>query len=396
MIITSNNLVKRDSKDKIRLVKLFLNEHVTDDQSVFYSITGRTGIFQGKMVPRPLVTIDQGKVKRTVLEQAKLQYNSLLSSYKDKGYKDVVDLNILDLNDIKEVESKVPKEVVDQNGSKKPMLALSYEKVNSSLLEQTWFSSKKLDGVRAFLFMKDGIIQTASRGGQDYNIAAYYIIHDPFVEYIFKNNPNYILDGELYIHGKPLSYISGLCRLKTLDEKHRELTFQCYDIVREDLPFKQRLNILHSIEHSRSVDSLLEIVYHTEVKGKKDIMDLHDRYVELGYEGAVLRDPETCYKCGARDKRMLKIKIFEDSEFQIVGITNGLREEDFVFNLVTKEGYPFEAKPIGDRAMKKWYRNNIDQLIGQMATVKYFGYTTTERPVPNLPVLKSIRTQIDM
>lgn len=34
--------------------------------------------------------------------------------------------------------------------------------------------------------MKDGIIQTSSRGGQDYNIAAHYIIHDPFVEYVLK------------------------------------------------------------------------------------------------------------------------------------------------------------------------------------------------------------------
>jgi DNA ligase-1 len=201
--------------------------------------------------------------------------------------------------------------------------------------------------------MKDGIIQTSSRGGQDYNIAAHYIIHDPFVEYVLKNNPNYILDGELYIHGKPLSYISGLCRLETLDDRHKDLTFQCYDIVREDLPFNQRLNILHSIEHNRPIDSKLEIVFHSEVQGKDNIIALHNRYVDLGYEGLVIRDPEQTYKCGARDKRMLKIKMFQDGEFKIVGITDGLREEDFVFNMETKEGYPFEAKPMGDRALKK-------------------------------------------
>ena len=64
-------------------------------------------------------------------------------------------------------------------------------------------------------------------------------------------------------------------------------------------------------------------------------------------------DPNEKYKCGARDKRMLKVKMFQDDEFEITGMTDGLREEDFVFNMKTKDGYPFEAKPMGDRALKK-------------------------------------------
>lgn len=31
-----------------------------------------------------------------------------------------------------------------------------------------------------------------------------------------------------------------------------------------------------------------------------------------------------------------------------------------------------------------------------MATVKYFGYTNTSKPVPNLPVLKCLRDKFDM
>lgn len=396
MIIKSNNLFRRDNKGKIRHVELFLNEYTAVDGIVFYSITGSTGLYQGKMIPRPLVTIDTGKVKRTVFEQAILQYNSLVTSYLDKGYKDAIDLEIINCSDQNEVESKVPKQNTDANGNLKPMLALSYEKIDSELLNKKWLGSKKLDGVRSLLFMKDGVIHTSSRGGKDYDIAAHYIIHDPFVEYIFKNNPNYILDGELYIYDKPLSYISGLCRLETLDDRHKDLTFQCYDIVREDLPFNQRLNILHSIEHNRPINSKLEIVFHSEVQGKDNIIALHNRYVDLGYEGLVIRDPKQTYKCGARDKRMLKVKMFQDDEFKIVGITDGLREEDFVFNMETKEGYPFEAKPIGDRTLKKWYRDNINQIIGKMATVKYFGYTATDKPVPNLPIFKSLRDKIDM
>ena len=93
---------------------------------------------------------------------------------------------------------------------------------------------------------------------------------------------------------------------------------------------------------------------------------------------------------------MLKVKMFQDAEFEITGMTEGLREEDFVFKLKTKEGYTFEAKPMGDRALKQWYRENINNIIGKFATVKYFGYTTTDKPVPNLPVMKALRDEIDM
>lgn len=396
----TNYFFKRDNNNKIRVVQLNLNEH-TDIQSneKFYSITGETGVLNGKMVKRPLVTIEQGKVKRTVKEQAELQYNSLCNSYLDKGYKSQEELKIKDITDESEVDLKVPKQTTDAKGNLKPMLALSIDslpKSKQNILNNKWLASKKIDGVRALLFMKDGIIQTSSRGGQNYNTAAHYIINDPFVITLFKLYPDYILDGELYIHGKPLSYISGLCRLETLDEKHKELTFQCYDIVREDLPFIQRLNLLHNIELNRTIDSKLEIVVHKEVCGKDQMVKLHNQYVSEGYEGLVIRDPNEKYKCGARDKRMLKVKMFQDDEFEITGMTDGLREEDFVFNMKTKDGYPFEAKPMGDRALKKWYRENIDKLIGQMGTVKYFGYTATENAVPNLPVFKSLRDKTDL
>lgn len=125
MIIKNHNLFKRDNKGKIRHVQIYLNEHVTVDKDIFYSITGKTGIYNGAMTPRPLVTIDQGKVKRTIKEQAELQYNSLLSSYLDKGYKTSDEIEIIDCGNKDEVENKVPKCNTDQHGNLKPMLALS-------------------------------------------------------------------------------------------------------------------------------------------------------------------------------------------------------------------------------------------------------------------------------
>lgn len=125
-------------------------------------------------------------------------------------------------------------------------------------------------------------------------------------------------------------------------------------------------------------------------------MNKHNEWVSEGFEGLVLRDPKALYKCGARDKRMCKVKVFQDDEFEIIDIVDGLRDEDMCFLMKTKEGYEFKAKPVGDRELKQWYRDNIENIKGKMGTVKFFGYTTTKEPVPNLPVFKSLRNNIDL
>jgi ATP-dependent DNA ligase len=82
-------------------------------------------------------------------------------------------------------------------------------------------------------------------------------------------------------------------------------------------------------------------------------MKLHDDYVKQGYEGLVIRDPNAYYQFGGRNRNMLKVKQFQDGEFKVIGYSEGFRDEDFVFKLVTNDGVEFEAKPIGDRKLKE-------------------------------------------
>lgn len=358
--------------------------------SLFYKITRKSGLVGGKLTDQPELIIKEGKVKRTVKQQAELQYNSLIKKQLDKGYKNSSDFTDFQLT--QEYLAKVmPDNPTDQSGVNKPMLCKVFD-FDDVKNDKNWYISKKLDGNRAFLYYKDGEVKTSSRGGQNYDIAAKYIREDPFIISIFQNNPNLILDGEIYRHGWPLNKISGLCRLEKTCELHKELSFYCYDIANEDMPFKARLALLKGF--SDKSDKLF-IVDHTLVK-KAEIMQYHDTFINEGFEGAVVRDPEAKYKFGARDRRMQKIKIFSDGEFLIKGIVEGLRDEDMCFLMETKEGYEFKAKPVGERSLKDYYRANIDRIKGLYGTVKYFGYTNTDKPVPNLPVFKCVRTKEDM
>ena len=78
----SNILLTRDSKGKIRQINISCNK-----SGSVYEISRKSGIIGGKFVDHPKIIIDKGKVKRTLEQQAELEYNSNIKSYLDKGYK---------------------------------------------------------------------------------------------------------------------------------------------------------------------------------------------------------------------------------------------------------------------------------------------------------------------
>ncbi len=147
------------------------------------------------------------------------------------------------------------------------------------------------------------------------------------------------------------------------------------------------------VKRGWSADELrIQVVPHALVTGdnKKDqIMELHNQYVAEGWEGCVARDVSKPYKYGGRGQEMVKFKMYQDAEFEITGISEGLREEDMCFTLITEDGIEFKAKPMGSRELKQQYREDLDKLIGKMATVKFF-YLSDEG-TPLQPVLKAIR-----
>jgi len=387
MISLNDTAITRDAKSKIRVIRISCS---WSEELHAYIIERSSGLLDGKQVAAPIITIDRGKVKRTIDQQAELQYNSELKKYLDKGYKNIKDLGIDNLT-LDTAEEALPETNTDQNGALKPQLCKVLDKTNGKLTEKQWLGSYKHDGVRMLLFMRDGEVHTSSRGGQDYDIPATYIRQDPYVIKLFKENEGLILDGELYRHGWNLQTLSGLSRREELIEEHKELVFHCYDIVDTQTPFKFRAVRLGQFDKNRPSDSRIVFVEHRPVKGLDQIMQMHNEAVENGYEGLVIRDPEKEYKCGARDNRMLKVKEFTDSEFKILGLVEGLRDEDMCFLMETEDGTQFKAKPIGDRAQKQWYREHLDEIIGKMGTVKYFGMTNSEHPVPNLPSFRAVR-----
>lgn len=394
-------LVTKDNKGKTRVVEI---SYEWDDAQHGFVIRRKTYQYGGKVTVQPEIWIYKGKVKRTVSEQARLEYNSHLKKYTDKGYKLLP--SSIKINNAVAVEAFVEEHlgngVTDSNGFKKHMLAKQADKVATSVFDKIkyWYGSRKIDGVRCSFYWKDGEVRTASRGGGDYDASTSFMRHNPKLIQFFEEHPDIVLDGELYKHGKSLQQISGAARLEKDTAGMDWLEYYIYDVMDSTKTFEERLDILHDITDELNLgfnperewddgELKFQIVPQETVVGWANIQKLHDKYVGEGFEGIVIRDPSKVYNFGGRTNAMIKVKMYKDAEFEIVGYSEGLRPEDMVFVCKTKEGKEFEAKPIGPRELKWEYLDRMDEIIGKMATVKYF-YLSDEG-CPLQPVLKCIR-----
>ena len=393
MVIKKEYLVVLNSRNRVQQTLLQLNQNPFTKA---YTIDRTNNQWGGKEIQQPTLTITYGKAGRTAAEQAMLQYNSLLKNYLDKGYVKASVLSKKEYSDLTEqeiIDALGGGFVSDQKGVPKPMLAKSADKCAAGIWEKEWQASRKLDGTRCLIYYKNNLVQTASRGGSDYNAATKHIRENPILQTLFKQNPDLILDGELYKHGSdwPLQRISGLTRLKEWTEECGQLEYWVYDYISEQ-PFKERLEVLNELRTLFPEDSPIKICEHVSVSNYTDAKALHDKWVAEGFEGLCARNPEREYGVNKRSSLyLIKLKNFTDAEFLITGIKEGLREEDMCFVLQTADGKEFSAKPVGTAEQRKYYLTHPDEFIGKMGTCKYFYYS--QDGVPQLPVFKCVREE---
>ena len=99
------------------------------------------------------------------------------------------------------------------------------------------------------------------------------------------------------------------------------------------------------------------------------------------------------YKLGHRSYDLLKVKDFQDAEFEIIGGYENKGGQTGQCTLVCKtaDGTEFGVKPEGTSEQRKWYWKNLDSIIGKKLTVRFFSWTTSKYPVPRFPIGVGIR-----
>lgn len=189
-----------------------------------------------------------------------------------------------------------------------------------SILKYPLFASPKLDGIRAVVL--DGTLVSRK------------LLHIPN-KHIFQqlSRPAFDgLDGELIV-GSPTADDVYLVTNSAVMSYQGEPEFTYYVFDAHDRPecFSNRLAYLREHierwgdERSRSAGKKFKIVVHEHrhINDEAELLAYEAEQIALGYEGLILRSSMGLYKHGrstAREQYMLKVKRFEDSEAEVIGI----------------------------------------------------------------------------
>lgn len=235
-----------------------------------------------------------------------------------------------------------------------PMLLQWLNSSESSKLTDSDFKSgisvqRKYDGVRYVTFYNDSISKVIqySRTGSEYYPAEYI---NKELQQLFNNLPEFkigeygitgqeelniykkskpYLDGELYIHGKSLNYISGQARKES--DKDENLHYYVFDIFwphaiqnNIDMVSKYRQKYLKDIFKKQYT-----FIHKVETYKVKNIEELNlyaEKFVKEGYEGVVARKDNKGYKYSFNNyhsSNVLKIKPVYSEEFKVIDFTQG-------------------------------------------------------------------------
>lgn len=392
-------LLGKASTGKFRFVIVESDEewHEPEHGYIIQRSYGQVG---GKTTLSPTIIVNKTKQKRTWKEQLVLQYNSEVKKFKDKGYVEVDkhpnEYSSEELNDI------FGEVITNQYGVIKPMLAKQESKLtNRKILNEEWLCSRKLDGVRCLMYWNGEEILTASRGGETYQYSTIHIRTNPELIEFFREYPSIILDGELYRHRKTLQQISGAARM----EKNaydcdwlQYWVYDCYNKINPSITAEERVDFLYdnfpfpvyhtNDENSEEFDNInfenesILLLNQITISGENNIWKLHNQYVQEGFEGCVIRNPNKPYKPNGRTNDMLKFKNYKSEDFKVIGYELGLRgSEDMTFICELDDERTFKAMPCGDRATKEEYvRNFEDKYKGHLAEITYFNLSNDGIP----------------
>ena len=340
-----------------------------DEKTGIAEIVTQHGVHGGELqIAR--VKVKQGKNQgranaTTVLEQAHAEAESKWKKQRDKGY-------------LKHGEQPRP--------IPRPMLALEYKQfpvVNSWVYVQP-----KLDGVRALAKHGDSGVELFSRQGKVFEHLD-HIVSD--LNSIRKKYKDLILDGELYVHG--VGFQNIISWVKRKQENTLKIQYHVYDIYSDQIDSEygiERQNMLRELFNSHDFRHLRLVVTET-AKTESGVARLAKKYVNEGYEGAMVRVPDTAYTPDKRSKNLLKFKNFISEEFEIIDVKDGVGKEEkkAVFVCKTKDDKQFQCRPRGNDELRTEYFVNREKLVGQMLTVRFFEWT--EDGVPRFPVGVAIR-----
>lgn len=392
MSLIGHTLYKLDSKGKLR------EWTITVDQYSNYSdMVITAGLCDGKKVVNT-VAISEGKNlgrsnETTPHTQALLEAEAKIELQLRSGY----------VTDPSEA-----KQAILGSGLPAPMLAQKYhptgDQAGSKTLDKMKLRGKlihvqpKYDGNRCLIVCNDATdVAMYTRKGDLFPVQLDHIIDD-VIERLLGIEVSYpfILDGELFSSTMSFNETNGLLkRFKTINApKLLEIKYHLYDCVSPSF-YPERYEIIQFFW----TDNIRVVPSYPIPATDDGIKEKLEEFLAEGHEGLMIRRLDTPYE-HKRSWGLVKVKLFEDEEFTLVGLEEDARG-GFIGAFVMELPSPvtdrdgnvlttFKAGVSGltqEEGAEIW--NNPTKYLGRSATVEFFG--RSEYSVPRFGKLKSFR-----
>lgn len=197
----------------------------------------------------------------------------------------------------------------------KPQLADNYYPDNLVL---PTFAQPKIDGVRG-LNLDGNLVGRSLKAFKNKALTAKL------------SQPKYQgLDGELAF-GKETS--GSLCRdttsaVNTITGPADDFVWHVFDLVTEEtvkLPYRSRYELLRKRVEELGED-FIKLVPYVRLNTATEVEAYDEKNLAAGYEGTILRNPNSLYKegrPGKKEQQLMRIKRFSDSEALVLAVVEG-------------------------------------------------------------------------
>lgn len=130
----------------------------------------------------------------------------------------------------------------------------------------------------------------------------------------------------------------------------------------------------------------IRVVYGSIMQNESQVKDVIGTYMQLGYEGAIIRNFKGVYEFGQRSTDLQKWKIFQDSEAKVTGYTID-KNSEAVLDCVEKDGTRFKCK------MKGTFLDRNEDAAKKLVDnfINFSFQARTDDGVPQFPVGRYVR-----
>ena len=336
-----------------------------------------------------------------------IELNSRIADKRKQGYKYITELkdntqipvegNTADTTLFNYLNTYLPVIRTSGDNTVLPMLAKTFDNTNNKLFSKCplFYGQYKINGLRCFISAKENVgdmfnpikLNFQSREGTYWNsltnLEEYLISVLPTELLSLMINDGLVLDGELYLPGHTVNEINHFVKDPKCPE-NKLIQYWCYDFAIEDTCYDYRMDLrikylksfalnAYSMQDHLSNKERLVALTDYGITDEAIAIIWRDNFIDYGFEGLILRNPNKDYQYGARNASMIKFKRSTDGKFKIKDIyPEPIRRNIPIFLLINDiNGATFEVHVGGSVDYQETILKNKEKYIGKMMYVEY-------------------------